>query len=163
MRVSIHKSLISNEYPHDLTVFMIHLPTDFPFHAPWIHCETKFLEHSICDGWDLFRPINRGEWMPSNTIKDIILKIPTFILWALKEQSVLPRRLIGQFHLHSYYNIDGYLGVADTYGIKDVDSIFVDRIRSPSDSGDRLLILTETALLVFEDVNLGNTMILRGW
>ena len=72
------------------------------------------------------------------------------------------RELIGQFHLHSEYQIEPYLGLAEVIQCVDVMGIFNDPEKE-QEFGKRILIMTDTAFLVLQPNEFETAGLLRGW
>ena len=147
----ITTSLAQTAFPDQLpldVVLEIHIEGKFPFQAPKVLCKTSFCAPSLADGRDLLRDIIGSQWTPSLTMNQLTAQFPGFIVNPTQKQTRLlhSSRIgdLGVFHLgHPMY-----LATWDNH--PRMRAFTVMEVEGSS-SDERVLAVTETAILVLDN------------
>ena len=151
ININIKKGYFQPEKDVDINLntdllFVLHIAHNFPTNPPILFCLTS-LSHlglEICDGKDILEDVIRKQWKNDMTLKEIILKIPKFIIKNINNKR--NKLFFGKFILECEYDYN-MLSKVPYYYFNFVKEIINKRTRKVE---NRILMITESFCLIFE-------------
>ena len=137
--------LTNNLIPLDIN-FILHITPNFPINAPKLFCLTSLnsININICDGKNILNLIIENDnWTNNISAKEIILKIPPFLINVYKQKK--NNFFIGKYELEYVYDYKILQKVPNSY-FEELEQVINEKT---SYTEQRLLMITDYFFLIF--------------